>query len=227
MVTVTRCVNFHSIQVGLIKTQDDKVNKIQDAKVPLTKKQVRSFLGLTGYYHKFIANYSELAAPLTDLTKKGMPETVKWSPEPNNAFEMLKTLLCKEPVLHLPNLDLPFVLRTDASEIGMGAVLLQYIEQMYHPIAYASKKLNQAQRAYAMLERECLAIVWAVDKFKAYLYGRAFTLQTDHQSLKFMASSRFENNRVMRWALKLQSYRYTVEDIPGRDNVGADLLSRV
>ena len=121
----------HSIQVGLIKTQDDKVIKIQDAKVPLTKKQVRSFLGLTGYYHKFIANYSELATPLTDFTKKGMPESVKWSPEANDAFEMLKTLLCKEPVLHLPNLDLPFVLRTAASANGMGAVLLQCIKQMY------------------------------------------------------------------------------------------------
>ena len=87
------------------RTVNDKVIKIQDAKVPLTKKQVRSFL--TGYYHKFIENYSELAAPLTDLTKKGMPETVKWSPEANDAFKMLKTLLCKEAVLHLPNLDLP------------------------------------------------------------------------------------------------------------------------
>ena len=105
-------------------------------------------------------------------------------------------------------------------------MLLQEFEGVLHPIAYASKKLNHAQRAYATLERECLAIVWGVPKFNRYLFGRENILQTDHQALKYLNTAKYENNRVMRWALKLQAYRFLIQDIPGKENVGADFLSR-
>ena len=106
-----------------------------------------------------------MASPLSDLTKGGMPERVVWTEEANEAFIILKKRLCDKPVLYLPDLDRSFVLRTDASEIGLGAMLLKEFEGVLHTIAYASKKLNHAQRAYATLERECLAIVWGVQKF--------------------------------------------------------------
>ena len=217
----------HVVGHGLLQMQNDKICKIRDAKIPATKKQVRAFLGLTGYYHKFIHNYAQLMAPLSDLTKKGMPDRVGWSTQADNAFVALKNLLCEQPVLKLPDFSLPFILRTDASDVGLGAVLLQRHGQIYHPVAYASKKLNHAEQAYATLEKECLAIVWGVRKFNRYLYGKQFTLQTDHQSLQFLNASKFDNNRIMRWSLKLQPYRYHVEHIPGKQNVGADFLSRI
>ena len=216
----------HSIRRGMLETQDDNIRKILDAVVPLSKKQVRSFLGLTGFYHRFIPHYAHVASPLSDLTKGGMPERVVWTEEANEAFIILKKRLCDKPVLYLPDLDRSFVLRTDASEIGLGAMLLQEFEGVLHHIAYASKKLNHAQRAYATLERECLAIVWGVQKFNRYLFGLENILQTDHQALKYLNTAKYENNRVMRWALKLQAYRFLIQDIPGKENVGADFLSR-
>ena len=110
---------------GLLQIQNDKIYKIRDAKIPVTKKQVRAFLGLTGYYHKFIPNYAQLMAPLSDLMKKGMPDRVGWSTQADNAFAALKNLLCEQPVLRLPDFSLPFIFRTDASNVGLGAVLLQ------------------------------------------------------------------------------------------------------
>ena len=216
----------HSIRRGMLETQDDNIRKILDAVIPLSKKQVRSFLGLTGFYHRFIPHYAYVASPMSDLTKGGMPERVVWTEEANEAFIILKKKQCDKPVLYLPDLDRTFVLRTDAPEIGLGAMLLQEFEGVLHPIAYASKKLNHAQRAYATLERECLAIVWGVQKFNRYHFGRENMLQTDHQALKYLNTATYENNRVMRWALTLQAYRFLIQDIPGKENVGADFLSR-
>ena len=115
----------HSIEKGLLLTQVDKTEKISEAPIPFTKTQVRSFLGLTGYYQKFIPNYARLTAPLSDLTKKGKPETVVWTPVAEDAFTLLKRMLCDQPVLHLPDFDRPFILRTDASNVGLGPVFVR------------------------------------------------------------------------------------------------------
>ena len=123
-------------------------------------------------------------------------------------------------MLKLPNFDKDFVLRTDASDTGLGAVLLQKHGEMLFPIAYASKNLAGAPTSYATLEKECMAIVWAVNKFSCYLYGRSFTLQTDPHPLTYLNSAKLTNPRLMRWALKLQPFRFRVEAIPGVDNVG-------
>ena len=217
----------HQVGSGLMLTQSDKVDKVKNAEVPRTKTQVRSFLGLAGYYRKFIPHYASLTTPLSDLTKKGAPASVQWNDELEASFTELKSLMCSAPVLRLPDFQKEFVLRTDASDTGLGAVLLQKHDDQLFPVAYASKKLSGAPKSYATVEKECLAIIWGIEKFVSYLYGRAFVLQTDHQPLKYLASAKLTNPRLLRWALKLQPLRFRVESIRGSDNVGADYLSRL
>ena len=178
---------------------------------------------MTSYYRKFIANYASIAAPLSDLTKRSCPTRIVWTDKVNTAFETLKRSLCNAPILKLPDVERTFVLRTDASDTGIGAVLLQVHDGMYFPVAYASKKLSDAQIKYAVIERECLSIVWSLEKCTVYLYGKEFIIQTDHQSLSFLNTARLSNPRLLRWALKLQPYMFKIEAIPGKDNMGADL----
>ena len=121
----------------------------------------------------------------------------------------------------------PFILQTDASDTGVGAVLLQQHEDGLFPVAYASKKLLDRERRYSVIERECLAVVFAVKKFEKYLHGKEFKLQTDHQPLAYIQRSQVDNNRIMRWALFLQTYQFSIEAIKGSQNVGADYLSRL
>ena len=131
------------------------------------------------------------------------------------------------PILQLPDLNKRFTLRTDASETGVGAILLQEIGGENFPVAYASKKLNKCQKNYSTMERECLAVIWGIQRFEPYLYGKEFILETDHQPLTCVRKSKVANGRIMRWALALQPYRFVMKVIKGVDNVGADYLSRV
>jgi hypothetical protein len=216
----------HVVGQGIVKPKPDKVKAIQQAERPTTKTQMRSFLGLVGYYRKFIPNFSAVAVPLTDCTKKGEPKVIRWGESQEQAFRTLKCKLASSPILQLPDLHKEFTLRTDASELGVGAVLLQDIGGEKFPVAYASKKLNKCQRRYSVMERECLAVVWAVLKFEPYLYGKKFVIETDHQPLTCIRKSKVANGRIMRWALALQPYRYQIKVIKGVDNVGADYLSR-
>ena len=205
----------------------EKVEAIQKAERPVTKKQVRSFLGVVGFYRKFIPNFSAIAVPLTDLTKKGKPNKVSWEESHENAFQALKRCLVGPPILRLPQFDKPFILRTDASDTGLGAILLQGTEGEEMPVAYASKKLLDREKNYSVIEKECLAVVWGVSKFHRYLFGKEFILETDHQPLTYLNKSKMANSRLMRWALALQPYRMRIRSIRGKDNVGADYLSRV
>lgn len=216
----------HEISVGMIQPEEDKLEKIRDAEQPKTKKDLRAFLGLVGFYRRFIPQFAEIALPLTDRTKKGCPELVKWTEECERAFRTLKGKLIAKPIMILPDVNKPFVLRTDASDRGIGAVLMQDQGEGLHPVAYASKKLLDAETRYATIEKECMAIVWGVKKFEPYLYGTKFIIETDHKPLLYLQKSKTENGRLMRWALQLQQYTYTVRVIAGKDNVGADYLSR-
>ena len=216
----------HQLQQGLIGLHEDNVAKIRKAPRPSTKKQVRSFMGLAGYYRDFIPNFAAVAAPLSDLTRKGQPSKVEWGDAQEKAYQTIKILLTSDPILRLPDPEKPFVLRTDASDYGIGAVLMQEHEGKLFPICYASKKLSDTELNYSTIEKECLAVVWGIKRFHMYLYGVRFVLQTDHEPLKYMNSAKFTNNRVMRWAMFLQSYNMKVEAIKGSDNVGADYLSR-
>jgi len=193
---------------------------------PNTKKELRSFLGTVGFYRKFIPNFSDTAAPLNDMLKKLSSNKLKWSDVQIDSFQSLKAKLSNNPVLCLPDYKKTFYLRTDASDNGLGAVLLQDVNDMKMPIAYASRKLLERERNYATIEKECLAIIWAVDKFKNYLFGKEFVLQTDQQPLTYLRNMKNSNGRLMRWSLILQCYSYRIEYIKGNDNIGADLLSR-
>ncbi|XP_071797127.1 uncharacterized protein [Asterias amurensis] len=216
----------HVVGKGQLQPRPEKIITIQQAKQPETKKQLRSFLGMTNYYRRFIPNYSAIAVPLTDKTKNNEPTRISWEASQQQAFSTLKDKLTSAPILHLPDLNKEFILRTDASDLGLGAVLLQAQDGEKFPVAYASKKLLPREKSYSVMEKECLAIIWAVRKFEPYLYGRNFTLETDHQPLTFLQKSKVANGRIMRWALALQPYRFHIEAIKGSDNIGADFLSR-
>lgn len=217
----------HIVGNGQVRLEENKVEKIRSAARPTTKKEVRAFLGLASYYRKFIPHFAAIALPLTDMTKKKEPTIVIWTDAAESAFQTLKERLTNDPILRLPDLEKDFVLRTDASGLGLGAMLMQTTDGELHPVYYASRKLSSAENKYATVERECLAIVWAVGKFEVYLYGRRFVLQTDHQPLQYLQKARQTNARLTRWALLLQPFIFTIQVIPGKDNVGADYLSRV
>ncbi|GFO16833.1 Zinc finger protein [Plakobranchus ocellatus] len=185
------------------------------------------FQGLVGYYKEFVPNFAAVSAPLSDLVRKGQPNIVNWGDSQERAYNSLKVAVTSKPVLQLPDVNKKVVLRTDASDRGLGAALMQENEGTLFPVAYASKKLSDRERKYSVTEREAFAIVWGVKKFSLYLYGTVFTLQTDHGALQFLNASKFDSPRIMRWALALQVYNFDVQYIKGSENVGADYLSRI
>ena len=143
----------HTIGRRGVFPSEDLVEKVRKATRPVTKKQLRSFLGLVGYYRAFVPNFAAIAVPLTDLTKKGCPNELTWTDVHENAFVALKQSVCQPPVLHLPNVNKPFILQTDASSEGIGAILLQEEGPVKHPVAFASKKLLPRERNYSTIER--------------------------------------------------------------------------
>ena len=216
----------HTIGKDTITLEQEKIQKIKDARPPQTKKQVRSFLGLVGYYRKFIPNFAHIAAPLTDLTKKGQPSTVMWGKQQEAAFETLKTMLTSPPILHTPDFAKPFIVQTDASDLGIGAGLLQEHNNNMFPVAYASRNLSKSEKNYSVIEKECLSIVFAIKKFQKYLYGVKFIIQCDHRPLSYIKKAKLESSRIMRWALFLQNYQFEIVPIKGAENKLADYLSR-
>ncbi|KAL0195135.1 hypothetical protein M9458_008707, partial [Cirrhinus mrigala] len=156
----------------------------------VTKTQVQAFLGLAGYYCCFIPNFSTLASPLTDLTRKGQPEKIVWNDALNKTFQDIKTALTTKPVLRAPDFNCPFLLQTDTSDTGLGVVLSQVRDGEEHPVTYISHKLTPAETRYAAVEKEALAIKWAVLELRYYLLGRRFTLITDHAPLQWMARTK-------------------------------------
>jgi hypothetical protein len=212
---------------GLIRPQEKKVAAILSAPRPTNKTQVRAFLGLAGYYRCFIPDFSSLAAALTDLTKKGQPEKVRWGPPEEDAFRRIKEALTTEPVLHAPNFNCPFLLQTDASDTGLGAVLSQVQDGEEHPVVYISRKLSPTEQRYATVEKEALAVKWAVLELRYYLLGRKFTLITDHAPLQWMARAKDTNARVTRWFLALQDFHFDVRHRAGAAHANADGLSRL
>nr|KAG5689434.1 hypothetical protein BaRGS_012256 [Batillaria attramentaria] len=142
------------------------------------------------------------------------------------AWPSLERILATFPVLLIPDLSKEFIVRTDASNSGLGAVLLQDKDGLLHPVAFVSRKLLDRETRYSTIERECLAIVWSLAKLSRYLWGREFVLQTDHRPLSYLTSGKFKNCRITRWALALQEFRFRIEPVQGKLNVFADCLSR-
>lgn len=211
---------------GELKTDPEKVRAIADFPVPRTIRQLRRFLGMTGWYQRFIANYSGISAPLTDL--KGTAKSFVWNERAQLAFESLKSKLTSAPVLTHPDFSLPFIIQCDASSTGVGSVLCQIDSNgEEHPIAFMSKKLNSAQRNYSVTELECYAAVLSVKKFRPYVEGMEFKIITDHASLKWLMGQKDLSGRLARWSLKLQCFNFSIEHRKGSANVVPDALSRV
>ena len=174
----------HRVGNQKVEPNQDTVNKILLAERPTTKKQLRSFIGLISYYRKFIPNFAAIAVPLTDLTRKGSPNDLPWEDVHQRSFDSLRRYIANPPIMRLPDLSEPFVLQTDASNQGLGAILLQEVEGVKHPIMFASRKLLPREQNYSTIEHECLAVVWGIQKFQVYLYGRQFVLETDQPPLQ-------------------------------------------
>ncbi|CAM5076925.1 unnamed protein product [Natator depressus] len=217
----------HQVGQGTISPLQAKVDAIQKWPVPKSKKQVQSFLGLAGYYRRFVPHYSQIAAPLTDLTKKKQPNAVQWTEKCQKAFNKLKATLMSDPVLRAPDFDKPFLVTTDASERGVGAVLMQKgPDQEFHPVVFLSKKLSERESNWSITEKECYAIVYALEKLRPYVWGRRFHLQTDHAALKWLHTVKETNKKLLRWSLALQDFDFDIQHISGASNKVADALSR-
>lgn len=210
---------------GGIKTDPDKVQSIFDWPVPRNIKQVRGFLGLAGWYRRFIANFSSVVFPISEVlsTKRKFC----WTSEAQASFERIKSLLTNAPVLANPDFSRKFYLHCDASDFGIGAVLVQIDDTgSERPIAFMSRKLNSAQRNYSVTERECLAAIEAIKKFRCYLELQEFEVITDHSSLVWLMRQPELTGRLARWVFKLQSYQFTISHRKGKDHIVPDALSR-
>ena len=200
-----------------------KVQVVVDWPTPTSATEVRQFLGLASYYRRYIEHFANIAAPLYCLTQAGV--AFSWDKDCSDAFDTLKRLLTEAPVLVYPTFGskaLEFVLQTDASAVGLGAVLEQY----GHPIAYASRSLTSSERNYSVIQRECLAIIFALKQFRHYLLGRPFQLYTDHAPLQWLSAQKMEG-MLARWSLAIQEYDFKIVYRKGSSNTNADALSRV
>ncbi|XP_077559123.1 uncharacterized protein LOC144174347 [Haemaphysalis longicornis] len=217
----------HVIGRGHRRPSEVKVAAIRDFPQPRTKTDIRSFLGITGYYQRYIPRYSELASPLTDALRKNEPLTVAWDEAKEQAFADLKNALTSHPVLNSPDYSEPFVVQCDASDRGMGVVLCQKADcNEEHPVLYASRKLTIREEAYSASEKECACLVWAVQKLACYLAGSKFIVETDHCPLTWLHTMSSKNGRLLRWSLALQQYTFEVRYKKGKLNGNADGLSR-
>lgn len=211
---------------GKVKTDPAKVEAVVDFPVPKNPRQVRRLLGLAGWYRRFIQNFSTLTAPLTDTLKKKKEKFVMTA-EALTAFKALKDALTSAPVLSRPDFSRRFFIQCDASDSGIGAVLFQKNDAGEEcPLSYHSQKLNACQKNYSVTEKECLAAVSAVKKFRPYVEGMDFTIITDHSSLKWLMNMKDLSGRLARWSLDLQAFTFDIEHRKGSLNVVPDTLSR-
>ncbi|KAH9523000.1 hypothetical protein DERF_006553 [Dermatophagoides farinae] len=224
-------VNYlgHNIQCNQIRPLHSNKQSILSMHPPNDLKSLRRFIGKLNFYQRFIPNRTELLAPLYELLKKDVKFI--WTEETDQAFKRAIEILSSDLVLGIFNYSKTTILISDASNIGIGAVLKQKETELDDDktmvtIGYFSKKLHPYQINYSATEKECLAIIEALQFWHHYLYGNSFIIRTDHKPLKFINSTKTPNTRIMNWALKLSQYNYKIEYIPGKDNIEADCLSR-
>jgi hypothetical protein len=187
-----------------VKTDPKKIAAMVDWPIPKSLKALRGFLGLTGYYRKFIKGYGQIASPLTSLLKNN---AFLWSDKAEKAFEELKAVVSQPPVLALPDFSKTFVIECDASGFGMGAVLMQD----GRPLAYYSQALKGKNLFLSTYEKELLALVLSVKKWRPYLFATIFTIKTDQQSLKHILEQRVGTPMQQKWIFKLLGYHFVVE----------------
>ena len=215
----------HIVSEDGISADPSKVEAVKNWSVPQNLTELRSFLGLCSYYRKFIKGFAGIAAPLHKLTEKG--KRFQWNELCEDAFNTLKNALISSPILAYPDESLSFILDTDACDTGIGAVLSQVQDGSEKVIAYASRRLNKAERQYCVTRRELLAIVHFVKQFKHYLYGRKFLIRTDHGSLRWLMNFKSPEGQLARWLEVLNSYSFDIQHRPGKQHGNADALSRI
>ena len=207
-----------------VHASPEKVKSVVEWPTPQSVHDVRAFLGLASYYRKFIRNFSNIARPLTDLTKKD--KDMVWSEVQEESFNQLKAALASAPVLRLPDFERQFIVTTDASDVALGAVLEQNFGHGLQPVAYASRKLNKAEINYSAYERELLGIVWALGQWRHYFSSHhSVVVRTDHAPLRHLPDQAAVNKRVWKWVSIMQGYDLEIVHIPGKINP-ADHLSR-
>lgn len=208
-----------------LRTDLDKVASILHFPIPKNIKGVRSLCGMLSWYRKFIDEYASLAAPITDLTKKSTKPFV-WTDEADKALSALKILLTSAPILAMPDFSKEFIMECDSSNTGVGGVLLQNIDGVERVIEYMSQRLSDTQIKYSVTEKECLAVVLCIEKWRSYIEGAKFTVVTDHASLRWLQNLKDPAGRLARWALRLQPYNFTLVHRKGVNHVVPDALSR-
>ena len=214
----------HVVGPNGVGTDPAKVEAVRNWQVPRSVGEVRSFLGLASYYRRFVRDFASTASPLHRLTDKG--RKFEWNESCEAAFTRLREALTTAPILALPDPGCRFIVDTDASDTGLGAVLSQEREEGERVVAYYSRALHRAERNYCVTRRELLAGITALHHFRPYLYGRSFLLRTDHASLMWLLTFREPEGQLARWIEALQSYDFEVQHRAGRLHCNADALSR-
>lgn len=218
----------HVVGSGRHAPDPEKLAAIEGLKAPKTKTELRSVLGLCGYYRSYVKDYAEVARPLTELTGRRIPNRIPWSAEADGAFRRLKTALCEAAALSTPDPGKPYWLFTDASAVAAGACLSQRAEDGTEtPIAFASHKFSPTQTRWSTIEREAFAVIWGLGKFDFWLFGAQITVVSDHNPLAFLTQSTLPGAKLTRWALALQRYHVVVQHRKGVEHGNADALSRV
>lgn len=215
----------HVLSEDGLSVDPNKISCIKNFPTPINVKNIRQFLGLSGYYRRFIEGYAKLAKPplCTALLQKDV--VFEWTEGAEGAFQALKDALCSAPVLQFPNLCLPYNITTDASGFALGGILSQGPIGKDRPIAYTSRVERGPELNYEIYEKESLAVLYAVEKFRSYVYGRKITIVTDCEALTWFKTATL-NSRVQKWRFKLSEYDYEILYKPGKKNTKADALSR-
>eukprot|EP00731_Ephydatia_muelleri_P037077 Em0391g6a len=195
-----------------VEADTEKIQCVLDWPTPMSRKQIRQFWGLASYYRRFIHNFAQITAPLNRLLEKG--KRWQWTEQCSQAFTLLKTKLTSAPLLVYPNFEEAFIVDCDASDDGLGTALSQNHQGAEYVVYYASRTLTKAERKYCATRKEMLALVWAIDQFRPYLYGRPFIVRTDHYALQWLRSFKEPEGQVARWLERLEEYEFTVQHRP-------------
>ena len=215
----------HVVSEQGVSTDPEKVRAIEEWPTPTCVKDVRSFLGMAGYYRRFVRDFSTVARPLNKLLERDV--AFEWNEDSEGAFRVLKDVLSSAPILSFPDFDRPFIVDTDASNSGLGAVLSQIgLDTVERPVYFASRTLNRAERKYSTTRKELLGVVWALKTFRPCLLGAPFLLRTDHNALVWLINFKEPEGQVAHWLESLAEYDFEIEHRSGKKHLNADALSR-